>query len=262
MILVVAGTQDGRELAAHFSEAGMATLLSTWSDYGGDLAQVAKCSVRSGALDQAGFEELLREKSITLVFDATHPYAVQVTRQLMAACTQCKVPYIRYERPRAPLTGMQVVHAANFAEAAELAARFGNTVFLTIGSRHLKNFKESPLLQGKRIVARVLPDAAVLQHCQDIGFKPKDIVAVQGPFSQNLNVALLHEYGATVLVTKESGTVGGTEEKLAAAQSVGIPVILIQRPALKYPVVVSSVEEAMTYIRRNNNGIYYRSDED
>lgn len=263
MILVVAGTRDGRELAAALGEQGFSVLLSTWSEYGRQLAGAEdKYQVRSGPLDGHGFRQLLSERAVQVVVDASHPYAVQVSQQLMEACAQGEIPYIRYERQSVSFTAPGVIRVADFKEAAEQAARLGNTVFLAIGSRQLTVFTSSGALRGKRLVARVLPDAAVIRQCQELGFLPANLVALQGPFSQELNQALLRQFKAEVLVTKESGSIGGTEEKVAAALAEGIPVVLVGRPAVEYPVIVSSAEAAIAYIRRMENGIYLRPHED
>jgi precorrin-6A/cobalt-precorrin-6A reductase len=79
--------------------------------------------------------------------------------------------------------------------------------------------------------------------------KPSEIIAMQGPFSYELNKALLIDYRASVLVTKESGPVGGTDNKIKAALDLGIPVILMERPVAAYPIVVSSCAELLEILR-------------
>ena len=90
---------------------------------------------------------------------------------------------------------------------------------------------------------RVLPTGHVLSTCQDLGFSAANIIAMQGPFSQEMNVALLRQIGARFLVTKDGGAAGGFTEKLAAAREVGTTVVLIARPAEEG----SSIEEAIVF---------------
>ena len=102
---------------------------------------------------------------------------------------------------------------------------------------------------GCRIIARVLPDPVVLQECAGLGFRPRDIVAMEGPFSHELNVALFREYGAEVIVTKNSGQVGGSDTKISAAMELNLSLVMIGRPAVSYGVTGTSIQEIMQLIK-------------
>ena len=86
-------------------------------------------------------------------------------------------------------------------------------------------------LKGKKIWARVLPVSGVIKLCEDLGMKAKHILAIQGPFSYEMNLAMIRDYKADVMVTKNSGLVGGSDTKLRAAMDAGISVIIIDKPA-------------------------------
>ncbi len=249
MILVLGGTKDGRDLAALLTKKGYQVMVSVFSDYGRDLIQLNKDLVHTGALDTDGFIAFIHQNDIHLIVDASHPYAINVSSNAMKACQTTKIPYIRYERPTAILPTydkLYVVHDYN--EAAIVAATLGKVIFLTTGSRHLKLFKNSAYLQDLRLIARVLPEPSVLVECLDLGFKPQDIVAMQGPFSHNLNVALFQEYRAEVIVTKNSGQIGGSDTKITAAMSLNLPLVIIDRPMIQYHNVVSDVDDVIKFI--------------
>ncbi len=249
MIFCIAGTGDGRALALRLSQENWPVLVSVVSEYGERLVQEAELSVVQTALDQAGMEAFLQERGIRLVVDASHPYAVNVSRNAMGACEKVKIPYVRYERPVSDLPEYKKLHvAADYEEAAQLAAGLGETIFLTTGSRQLGVFKTEPLLQGKRLVARVLPEASVLEQCRSLGFLPKDIVAMQGPFSLELNQALYRAFQAEVVVLKNSGNVGGCAEKIAAAAAMGLEVVLVDRPRLSYPVCCATEQQVLEQV--------------
>ncbi len=100
---------------------------------------------------------------------------------------------------------------------------------LTCGSKEMKVFTSLPDFQN-RIYARILPEPSILQKCIDLGFKPTNMICIQGPFSRDLNLAMMKHIGAEILVTKDSGPTGGYLDKLEASKMLGIKVIVIGRP--------------------------------
>lgn len=237
MILVLAGTADGRELARAIQGEGYPVLLSTATAYGEDLA--AGTPARSGVLDEEGLYRLLIGKQVKVLVDASHPFAANVSQNAMSACARSVVPYVRFERPDVTVPENPLVFKVNSCEeAVTTAGELGECIFLTIGSNNLSLFAKSEAMQGKRLIARVLPTPEVIAKCLGLGLKPGDIAAMQGPFGAELNKAMLNHYGAQVLVSKESGVQGGADAKLEAALELGIPIVLIQRPRIDYPRVV------------------------
>ena len=167
----------------------------------------------------------------------------------MDACHAANIPYIRYERRSVPIDYENVYRVASYEEAAQTAARLGKTVFLTTGSRNLKSFVFSEALKDHDIIARILPTAKVLAECEDMGLTPKQIIALQGPFSEELNIALYRQYGADVVVTKNSGEIGGTDTKLTAAKALGLPVVIIDRPSIEYDEVAYTFDEVLHFTK-------------
>ena len=102
-------------------------------------------------------------------------------------------------------------------------------ILLTTGSKHLPDYTKIQDYQN-RAYLRLLPSPEMLQKAVDTGFLPAHLIAMQGPFSQELNVALIKQSGIGVLVTKQSGKSGGFEEKISAAEQTGTDVIVIKRP--------------------------------
>lgn len=244
MIWVLAGTRDGRELAADIADkVGQKVLVSTVSEYGGQLAAMDNIEVHVGPLDADQMAALIDEYHISFLIDATHPYAAAVSETARAVCREKSRRYLRYERPPVPLPAYdKLYHAASPEAAAMLAKSLGKTIFLTTGSRSLESFAPDSVLTGCRVIARVLPDSDVLAKCRRLGFTPRDIIAMQGPFSCELNQALFHEYGVEVVVMKNSGTVGGSDTKLVAAIDLGLSVVVIDRPAqpdVEWPIYSS-----------------------
>jgi precorrin-6A/cobalt-precorrin-6A reductase len=250
MIFVLAGTKDGREIAAEIASLGYPVVVSVVSDYGRNLVQEDTLTVSAGPLDAAGLSDLIRQRRIRVVIDASHPYAAGVSRNALTACQACGINYLRYERPAVPLPSYDRLHVvADTAAAAKVAASLGKVLFLTTGSRMLKVFKNEPLLSNHRLIARVLPEPGVLAECLALGFTPRDIVALQGPFSHELNMALFKEYGSEVVVTKNSGKVGGSDSKFSAALALGLELVVIDRPAVDYENIVHTNDDIIKFVK-------------
>lgn len=250
MILVLAGTRDGRELASRLADNGHQVLASVVSEYGGFLAKHPRVQVHIGALDEVGLVDLIRTAGVKYIVDASHPYAVGVSENAMKAAAGTGVIYLRFERPMTPLPGYDRLHVVSDArQAAQTAALLGKTIFLTTGSRALNVFKEDPALKSSRVIARVLPDPSVIEQCVALGFSPGDIVAIQGPFSLALNVELFRFYQAEVIVTKNGGDIGGADTKIEAAIYLNLPIVVIDRPKIEYPTLFNSIDQVVNYLQ-------------
>ena len=165
-VFVFAGTADGRALVSALLERGYAVTASVVSRYGGELLESAQTQghdlvINEEALDEPAFLAYCRDNGITAIVDASHPYAVNVSQNAMAAAKTLGLPYVRYERDLTELTAqglapekLHIVHS--YEEAAAAAAQLGDVVFLTTGSRNLNKFAEAPALKqpGKTILLR------------------------------------------------------------------------------------------------------------
>ena len=184
--------------------------------------------------------ELFRRERFDLVIDATHPYAKRITESIAATCAGTDTEYLRLLRPdtAAPENAVFVEDAAG---AAEYLDRVDGNILLTTGSRELHAFA-SVRDFASRAYARVLPMEDSLRACREAGLPPAHILAMQGPFSRELNAAMLRSIGAAYLVTKASGSAGGFEEKIAAAAETGaVPVIIGSAFLSALDIVDSSV---------------------
>ena len=99
----------------------------------------------------------------------------------------------------------------------------------------------------------MLPDPDLIRPLLERGISPKNIIAMQGPFSLSLNKAMLADFRIDCLVTKSSGKEGGYSEKIDAAKDAGIPVVVIKRPQMDYPVAFQSTEEVFQFL--NSRGV-------
>ena len=215
--------------------AGIAHTVSVATDYGKLVMKAhSKVKIQEGRLSKEAMSEFLRKESFDIVIDATHPYAVEVTRTIKSCVVGMKadrleVTYLRLKRSiqASEETGLRFFDS-NEACAEALKEIKGN-ILLTTGSKELSVYTASEEVK-KRLYVRVLPGMESLEICRREGILPQQILALQGPFSEELNTALLRQIGASWLVTKEAGKEGGFQEKLAAARKAGAKVVLIGRP--------------------------------
>lgn len=225
---VFAGTSEGRRLLTKLEQLGIASLVSVATEYGqSSLEQLRYSQVEAGRL---GLEEIVRriaEEQLQWIIDCTHPYAREITANLQLACQQTGCRYLRILREQSPLA--EGIYFATLDEAIAWLEQTSGPILVTTGSKRLEAFTG---LSGyrERIYPRVLPTTEALLACAALNIPVSQIIAVQGPFSVEMNMALLHHVQAAYLVTKESGREGGFAEKIEAAVTCGVIPVIIGRP--------------------------------
>lgn len=251
MIIVLAGTIEGREMCSLLQEADRPFLASVTSPWGRELLeQQGVVNIIQGNLSKEDLRDLIIKTGADMVIDATHPFAAVISRDAINASRQRGIQYLRLERQAAVIPVHPLVIRITDLEQMEDYLRDGQTVFSTLGSKHLAALMPILARKGAELVARVLPSSIVVKHCEDLGLKPDQIVALQGPFSLNLNLELLRYYGAELLISKESGAAGGLEAKVGAALQLGIPIVIWSRPELNYPKCFNSSRAVLDYIKK------------
>jgi len=243
-LLVFGGTSEARELL----ESGIPAVCSVATDYGAKLLEnLSGVQTIVGRMDASDMAEFIRDNGFTCVVDATHPYAAEASRNIKLACGSGGTPLLRVLRESTPCSGCANVKAVSSCEeAARFINEAGGNVLLTVGSKELNKFTGITGYK-KRLFARVLPLPEVISRCAELGFDAGHIIAMQGPFSQEMNEALIKMTNASILVTKDGGPAGGAREKINAAAAAGATVILVRR---KDEYAGCSVEYAVRWARK------------
>ena len=239
-ICVFGGTTEGRQLVEFLSAQPVSVTACVATEYGEALlGQPENTAISARRLPKAEIEEMLRTSGFDLLVDATHPYAASITESVSAACAETGTAYLRLLRKEgdAPKNAVFVETAA---QAAEYLNRTDGNILLTTGSKELGRYQEIRDF-SQRVFVRVLPMQESLAACQKAGVKPGHILAMQGPFSTEMNLAMLKQTGAKVLVTKNGGSTGGFPEKAAAAEQWGAQLVIIGRPPQKAGMDLNSV---------------------
>lgn len=232
-IVIFGGTNEGRRLAEAFAGTSLTLHVCVATEYGAELTPEAKnIHIHEGRLNEAEMEDFLAGLSPDCCVDATHPYACQVTENIRTACRNLGIFCIRIlrEKEQEPEEGAEVVHVGSPREAAIYLRETKGRILLTTGSRDLEAFTALPDYE-KRCFARVLPVPQVLEKCRSLGLEGEHVIAMQGPFGEDMNYWMLRHVGASWMVTKDSGKEGGFLEKLRAAARAGAVAVVIDRPA-------------------------------
>lgn len=247
-LLLFSGTTEGRALLRDLRALPFDVTACVATEYGKELQaeDLDDAHIHAGRMDEAAMERFLLKEKFDLVVDATHPYAVDVTANIRRASTACGVRRLRLLRAAGNEDGCLCVPDA--AAAAKALCALAGNVLLTTGSKELDRYTAVPDYAA-RIYPRVLPSIDSVSRCLALGYAQKNILAMQGPFSQSLNEALIDQFQIKILVTKNGGAAGGFGEKVAAAANRGCTVVLIARPedeGLSYAEVLRILKEEAT----------------
>ena len=243
--LIFSGTTEGRKLSEKLTAAEVAHIVCVATGYGGLVMEPSKyADVRTGRMTALEMYDLMKEEA-GMVFDATHPYAADVSHNILTACRAADKEYVRILRKTDSGLFPENADIHEFAGAAECASALAETegnILLTTGSKELGIYAADEGVRS-RLYARVLPSQESIALCEKAGLSGKQIIAMQGPFCTETDLALIKQFDIKVLVTKSSGTAGGAPDKVRAAAEAGIPVYMIGRPSEETGL---SVNEALS----------------
>lgn len=243
-ICVFAGTTEGRELVEFLSTQPVSVTACVATEYGETLLRPAdNLTISSKKLPLDEIVQMFSERQFDLVIDATHPYATSITGSIEQACCATATEYLRLLR-KASVVSSDAVFVPDISAAVDFLNTTEGNILLTTGSKelakyiHIRNFTE-------RVYARVLPMDASLEACHTAGLKPAHIIAMQGPFSEEMNSAMLRFVSAEWMVTKDGGEAGGFDAKAAAARKAGVRLVVIGRPSQRNGVSFSETMDVL-----------------
>lgn len=234
-VLIYGGTTEGRRLAEKLAEEGIPSLVLVATEYGEQMMvpgeKSGRIQVRQGRLTAAEMAALYEREQPAVIVDATHPYAEAVKKNIRESREDFRqIPYYRVCRnPEVP----EEREDARYFDTTEgcvraLRSAAGN-ILLTTGSKTLSEFCRWPDLR-ERLYVRVLPSVESLEICRKQGIRGDRIIAMQGPFSEEMNRQMLKETRSEILVMKESGRTGGEAARIQAAEKAGATCFIIRRP--------------------------------
>lgn len=243
-ILLFGGTTEGRELAMFMEKRKIPCYVSVATEYGKEvLPSFQYCQVRNGRMNTEQMQAFITEHQIDLVLDATHPYAVDVTKNIQRVAQKNQINYQRIIREANEKTE-QGIYFQSLESLIDYINEKPQITLVTTGSKELMHFKKVNQYE-KYIYARVLPIHKIIEECCQNGFAKEHIIGMQGPFSVEQNINQLKGCHAGYLVTKDTGREGGFPEKCQAAKLLGVTLLIIERPVEEFGI---TLDRAKAYL--------------
>jgi len=250
-IWVFSGTADGNALASKIAAAGLRVVISTATSYGRDLvaSRFPDIPVRSGRIGVNARRRELQDSEALAIVDATHPFATEISSQLKTLGQELDIPYLRYEREAVDCS-IPMILCDTMREAAAKAIDLGRRIFLATGSKDLETFLGQPGANQRDWFVRVAPEPESLENALALGIPRGRLFAMQGPCSRELNEVLWKDWQIDCVVTKESGAAGGFGAKAEAARSLGISLIVVNRPRMNYPAAANDFDLIIDWLQK------------
>ncbi|MPQ42922.1 cobalt-precorrin-6A reductase [Clostridium tarantellae] len=252
MIGFVLGTSEGKKFLSLINKYTSDLTVFTATKYGGELLKDFNMkNIFSTPLDKEGFKNQIKKFSIKAMVDASHPYAVNVSKNLIKACKETDIEYIRYER-RGIIESLDnkdnISTIEKYGDLKSVLSSFDGNILNTTGSRNIKKIIDLKL--ENRIVHRILPDGDILKDILTLGVQVEDVIAIKGPVGYELNKAFIKEYDIKAILTKDSGIQGGVVEKIRAAKDTNTKIILIKKPLIDYGKIFFEEINVIEYIKK------------
>lgn len=222
MIWIIGGTSEARLLVERIKDKDN-FIVTVATESGKEFIESENLKV--GRMSVTEMNNFIKQKGIKVLIDLSHPYAKIVSENAKSVAQNNNIEYIRYMREK--INYKDIIELASYEEAYEYLKNVKGTVFFTTGSKNISDFER---VKGEnRFIYRVLPALESIETCKKNDVKLKDIVAVLGPISYEMNKLMFKESKADYVVMKDSGVTGGTVEKIKACKEQDIKVIVISR---------------------------------
>lgn len=226
-IFIFGGTTEGRLIAEWCENHHIKAFVSVATGYGTKLLPKSEyIKILENRLTSDQMVEVFEKNQISLVIDATHPYAAEASKNISLACANVKVKRIRVIRKNNIIT-LNSLQFENVDRIVEFLNKNDGNVLITTGSKEISKFCD---VDGftERCIARILDVPEIVGQCRKMGFRK--IIAERGPFSIEQNSRHIREFSVDFIVTKDSGETGGFNDKMAAAELCRAVPLIIKRP--------------------------------
>jgi precorrin-6A/cobalt-precorrin-6A reductase len=237
-IFLLGGTKDSINIIQHIKKNYDAYIMTTTTtEYGARLAmEGGSDDTIARPLPKDEIIKILTDEGFDILIDATHPFAAHITQTSAGIARELKIPYIRFERPITNLENIDTSHihyVNSFDDAGKLiAGKFsqGNVLHFAGANTMADIVKYVPV---ERFYPRILKVENSIRKCDELGIDSSHIIPMTGAATLEENIDLIEKYDASVMITKESGEIGGVVEKIEAANQKDIAIIMIQRPEIE-----------------------------
>ena len=216
MIWVIGGTKDSRDFLEKFIKYDKDIIVSTATEYGVKLLENLPVKTSSEKMDKEAMLRFIESNKITKVIDTSHPYAFEVSKNAMEVAEEKNIEYFRFEREKVDILPKKYKKFEDIKELIEYVPLF----------KDLKNLSN--------IYFRILSRWEMVKKCEDNNILPKNIIAMQGPFTENMNIAMMEQFNIKYLITKKAGDTGGEREKVHACDKLDVEIIYLEKKEIIY----------------------------
>lgn len=249
MIGFILGTSEGRRILSLINKYTNDIAVSTATTYGGEILREFDIKVlNTKPLNKDEMLNWLNSNKIDILVDASHPYAQEVTKTALECANYLNIKYARYERQGAleNINGEDILKVRNYDEAIEIIKNIDGNILNTTGGNNVSKFINLDFKY--RVIHRILPLPNVLAKIVEAGVSIKNIIALQGPISYELEKAFISQYDIKAILTKDSGIEGGVLEKFKAVRECRIKLIVIEKPKFNYDLEFNDEDSLVKFL--------------
>lgn len=232
MIWVIGGTKDSRDFLEEFIKYDNDIIVSTATEYGAKLIENLPVKTSSEKMDKEDMLKFIEDNKITRVIDTSHPYAFEVSKNAMEVAEEKNIEYFRFEREKIDGLPKKYKNFEKIESLIEYVESLDGNILVTLGSNNVHRFKDLKNLSN--IYFRILSRWDMVKKCEDNNILPKNIIAMQGPFTEKMNIAMMEQLNIKYLVTKKTGSTGGEKEKIDACDKLNVEVIYLEKKEIIY----------------------------
>ena len=232
MIWVIGGTKDSRDFLEKFIKYDKDIIVSTATEYGAKLIENLPVKTSSEKMDKEAMLKFVDDNKITKVIDISHPYAFEVSKNAMEVAEEKNIEYFRFEREKIDILPKKYKNFEDIKSLIEDVENLEGNILVTLGSNNVPLFRGLKNLSN--IYFRILSRWDMVKKCEDNNILPKNIIAMQGPFTENMNIAMMEQFNIKYLITKKTGDTGGEREKVSACDKLDVEIIYLEKKEIIY----------------------------
>ena len=232
MIWVIGGTKDSRDFLEKFVKYNDDIIVSTATEYGAKLIENLPVKTSSEKMNKEAMLKFVEDNKITKVIDTSHPYAFEVSKNAMEVAEEKNIEYFRFEREEVDILPKKYKNFEEIKDLIDYVEKLDGNILVTLGSNNVPLFKDLKNLSN--IYFRILSRWDMVKRCEDNNILPKNIIAMQGPFTENMNIAMMEQFNIKYLITKKAGDTGGEREKVSACDKLDVEIIYLEKQEIIY----------------------------
>lgn len=242
-VILIEGVKDSVKIINELSKLKLNVIVLLTTRFGKEqIEELDNVKVIDRLTTRESLMTLIKDNESGCVIDSSHAFATEISKNAMIACEKSEIAYLRYEKDEEIINYSDLIKVENLEKAAKKAKKIDGNIILTLGTKNVCDFI-SKIGDPERVIPRILPDIEVISKLLSEGVLSSNIVAIKGPFTETFYFELFKHYNAKALVTRNSGDVGATTEKILASKKLGMKIILIEKPKLDYKNVIKGITE-------------------